>query len=797
MDRERLFRHLEQRYSTKREMLSRIPLGMQPDALWQELLSRRRAKSTVLPFYSCLGMPYWYVTTERMVTASEKIVGTLLENEAEYDPYTDAPPVATLEECFFTSFVDGSGMTLQEAMDFLQHGGPPRDMEEQLIVNNRQAAAYATSNLYHPLDDEYLRELNSILTDGLDGSPGAYRQEDWIPIFSMQDERFSLPPARMIPDRLREVIALTENPGIHPLIKAAVAQAGMLVIRPFPEGNERLGRMLSMIVLIRSGYGYFSDVSLSALIARKSYGYYEAISSILREENGSDLTYFLEYFLDILADAVDEREARKQRRTEENLQAELELARTPLSMIPEEDSGESIPVEAPTEETPAPSAPVAEEVPLAAQKAAVIDQLLQFAEENGSTIMGRTAAKLVGYIDCGKYEFTTGDLRKDFGLTQKPRSLLAIMLKDTGIVEIIGMEGRFYKYRFAGLGESNSADNIETEPPPRQAAKPSEIAPPTHPSKKLVPNPDEVEVLSSKSEPAQRRQVKSALKAYAANNGNNVYTRIAGKLTGYIDAGKLTFTSEDFTQDFGIDRKKRVMVAIHLQKAGLIVPVDTEGRFYVYAFRLQTPSAAGKQPLLADEEPEEDENLNDEPELDLNGFFVRTPAPLTEKDYSPELIRKIRSLAESKLSRRDKRMGTMLLDCLSKGVITSEAYKGKINSGYWASDMRLAEQIGLVARIDENNYRILRDLDQSLPRLDASQKAQITRIFNTFGEEEFSQDMVISSFDYSRNHASALLHNFTLIGILECLKAENGAGTWMYRIRVTPEKHPECFVKAA
>ena len=113
MDRERLFRHLEQRYSSKREMISRIPLGTQADALWQELLSRRRAKSTVLPIYSCFGLPYWYVTTDKMVSASEKIVDALFENETDFDPYTEAPPVASLEEVFYTSFVDGSQMTMR------------------------------------------------------------------------------------------------------------------------------------------------------------------------------------------------------------------------------------------------------------------------------------------------------------------------------------------------------------------------------------------------------------------------------------------------------------------------------------------------------------------------------------------------------------------------------------------------------------------------------------------------------------------------------------------------------------
>lgn len=40
---------------------------------------------------------------------------------------------------------------------------------------------------------------------------------------------------------------------MHPLIKAAVAQSYLLVLRPFPEGNERLSRMMSSAVLLRCG----------------------------------------------------------------------------------------------------------------------------------------------------------------------------------------------------------------------------------------------------------------------------------------------------------------------------------------------------------------------------------------------------------------------------------------------------------------------------------------------------------------------------------------------------------------
>ena len=48
MNREKLFKNLEKRYTSKRDMISRIPLGVNPDSLWQELLNLRRSSSTVL-----------------------------------------------------------------------------------------------------------------------------------------------------------------------------------------------------------------------------------------------------------------------------------------------------------------------------------------------------------------------------------------------------------------------------------------------------------------------------------------------------------------------------------------------------------------------------------------------------------------------------------------------------------------------------------------------------------------------------------------------------------------------------
>ena len=316
MDKEKLFKHLNQRYSSKRDIVSRIPLGIQPDPVWRELLDRRRSRSTVLPLYGRMGTPYWYVTTDKMVTASEKIVEELYENNSEFDPYTGSASVSTLEEVFYTGFVEGVQLSMQAAMEFLTSGMPPRDIEEQIITNNRQAGNYAAANLYRPIDADFLCELAYILTDGMDNGGHALRETDEADFVSPNGEEYEFTPAYMLPDRVGELCSFLEMTDVHPLIKAAAAQAYILILRPFQEGNERLSRILSYMILLRAGYSFFGDISLSALAAKRSYAYFEAVANIMRDENGGDITYFLEYFIELLSRAVDERRLRLRQNAE-------------------------------------------------------------------------------------------------------------------------------------------------------------------------------------------------------------------------------------------------------------------------------------------------------------------------------------------------------------------------------------------------------------------------------------------------------------------------------------------------
>lgn len=85
------------------------------------------------------------------------------------------------------------------------------------------------------------------------------------------------------------------------------------------------------------------------------------------------------------------------------------------------------------------------------------------------------------------------------------------------------------------------------------------------------------------------------------------------------------------------------------------------------------------------------------------------------------------------------------------------------------------------------------DVAQAFPNVSKGQKRFITEMYETFGDDVFSTEMVIATLDYSGAHVSAYLHQFTLLKILDCRKED----VYRYQFLINPEEHPEYFEPAA
>jgi Fic family protein len=106
--------------------------------------------------------------------------------------------------------------------------------------------------------------------------------------------------------------ATLDEPDTHPLVAIGVFTVVFLAIHPFQDGNGRLSRILTTLLLLRSGYTFVPYSSLEAVIERTKTDYYLALrrtQSTLRTSN-QDWQPWLEYFLGAIAEQVAQLEQR-------------------------------------------------------------------------------------------------------------------------------------------------------------------------------------------------------------------------------------------------------------------------------------------------------------------------------------------------------------------------------------------------------------------------------------------------------------------------------------------------------
>lgn len=105
------------------------------------------------------------------------------------------------------------------------------------------------------------------------------------------------------PRRMEELIAWLDEQGLekqlHPLLVVAIFIVVFLEIHPFQDGNGRLSRILTTLLLLRAGYAYVPYSSLESIIEQSKESYYIS----LRRTQGTirsaepDWNPWIEFFL--------------------------------------------------------------------------------------------------------------------------------------------------------------------------------------------------------------------------------------------------------------------------------------------------------------------------------------------------------------------------------------------------------------------------------------------------------------------------------------------------------------------
>lgn len=114
--------------------------------------------------------------------------------------------------------------------------------------------------------------------------------------------RYEGPPAHRVPYLINELllwIYSSEAKNIHPIIKAALFHVHFVTIHPFSDGNGRIARLLTNLVLYLEDWDFRKIIVLEEFYNQNRSTYYNALNSVQGDHfhTGEDLTSWLEYFI--------------------------------------------------------------------------------------------------------------------------------------------------------------------------------------------------------------------------------------------------------------------------------------------------------------------------------------------------------------------------------------------------------------------------------------------------------------------------------------------------------------------
>lgn len=139
---------------------------------------------------------------------------------------------------------------------------------------------------------------------------GKYRKNDLGPMQivsgPMGKERvhFEAPDSENVPVEMKKFLQWFNAPSIvEPVIKAAIAHLWFVTIHPFDDGNGRLARAITDLMLTRGDDFPQRFYSMSAEIRNQRKQYYEILESTQR--GSLDITEWIVWFLNCLKSALD------------------------------------------------------------------------------------------------------------------------------------------------------------------------------------------------------------------------------------------------------------------------------------------------------------------------------------------------------------------------------------------------------------------------------------------------------------------------------------------------------------
>ena len=247
-------------------------------------------------------------------TITNKILKNIGSVEASKEVIDKAPLLPYYERQFQTdalvrtvhygTHIEGNELNLSQAQKLLEGkeiAARPRDIQE--IINYRKVMEFINElkdqKTKAKITEETIKKTHKMTVMKIlpEEEQGAYRKSQVVVRNSITGQvSFRPPMAVAVPFQIKDLVEFINDrkEEVHPVLKAGAVHYELVRIHPFVDGNGRVARALSTLILFLEDYDIRNFFSLEEYFDSDALKYYEALQSV--EKLGGDLTSFLEYF---------------------------------------------------------------------------------------------------------------------------------------------------------------------------------------------------------------------------------------------------------------------------------------------------------------------------------------------------------------------------------------------------------------------------------------------------------------------------------------------------------------------
>ncbi len=232
--------------------------------------------------------------------------------EAHRDTLDELLEIAKVQSTEASNRIEGIITTDDRLKKLVRNKTTPRNRSEREIAGYRDVLATVHENYdYISLRPGPILQLHRDLYKFSNASiGGSYKNSDNVIAEELPDGsqrvRFEPVPSWETPEAMENLCQAyadaLQDPDMDPLLLMPLFILDFLCIHPFNDGNGRMSRLLTLLMLYKSGYIAGKYVSIEKLIADSKESYYEALqdSSFAWHDGINDPLPFVRYMLGIV-----------------------------------------------------------------------------------------------------------------------------------------------------------------------------------------------------------------------------------------------------------------------------------------------------------------------------------------------------------------------------------------------------------------------------------------------------------------------------------------------------------------